>query len=112
MWATPRTAAAVGSPPHTRGKASLAQALAGGTRITPAYAGKRLCHIFRIRRDQDHPRIRGEKVSQRKKSDKDKGSPPHTRGKGGTLLVYLPRERITPAYAGKRHLQTTSAHAH
>ena len=52
-------------------------------------------------RTWDHPRIRGEKPCKTKCTVQDKGSPPHTRGKGKQLKEQGVALRITPAYAGK-----------
>ena len=75
------------------------------TRITPAYAGKRLmprncpdCH-------QDHPRLCGEKLCWSFVRLGQAGSPPPMRGKVQDEKVENQRKRITPAYAGKRLLQ-------
>ena len=50
-----------GSPPHTRGKADVAESLRSATRITPAYAGKSVLGVRLLQSNKDHPRIRGEK---------------------------------------------------
>ena len=91
----------VGSPPHTRGKVLLLEALAPTPRITPAHAGKslypwRLASAFR-----DHPRTRGEKQVAVPWMEPPMGSPPHTRGKAisAPILIFFPG--ITPAHAGK-----------
>ena len=70
-----------GSPPHTRGKAVWALALAARSGITPAYAGK--------------------SVDSAVSTVFSAGSPPHTRGKVFHALVELAALGITPAYAGK-----------
>ena len=44
----------------------------------------------------------GEKVRKRTGKNLRSGSPPHVRGKEGTPLENLPKDRITPACAGKR----------
>ena len=51
--------------------------------ITPAYAGKRSLRLPYSVRQQDHPRLCGEKLQ--------------------ALIAALPSIRITPAYAGKSH---------
>ena len=73
-----------------------------GLGITPAYAGKSasaqiLRHLYR-----DHPRVCGEKYISLPPYFFFVGSPPRMRGKEGTPLENLPKDRITPAYAGKR----------
>ena len=70
-----------GSPPHTRGKASLSNQRWPRFGITPAYAGKRPIREKRGRLHRDHPRIRGEKSMILASMRLVVGSPPHTRGK-------------------------------
>ena len=53
---------AAGSPPRMRGKASSPSRWILGTRITPAYAGKRSWQPARRRCARDHPRVCGEKT--------------------------------------------------
>ena len=53
-------------------------------------------------RIQDHPRIRGEKKILQFLYEKRQGSPPHTRGKASSFTLMTKKNRITPAYAGKR----------
>ena len=50
---------------------------------------------------KDHPRIRGEKFAVARFFNKVVGSPPHTRGKVGILILVSMSRGITPAYAGK-----------
>ena len=52
-----------GSPPHTRGKDTFSIIKTCFSRITPAYAGKRVVSREAARLAGDHPRIRGEKSS-------------------------------------------------
>ena len=70
-------------------------------RITPAYAGKSLSVSPTRTVLRDHPRLCGEKSTNREGGAPAKGSPPPMRGKD----LHRPRERIlqgiTPAYAGK-----------
>ena len=54
-----------GSPPRMRGKAMPRLFLFPFWRITPAYAGKRLCFERTDRPRRDHPRVCGEKSSNR-----------------------------------------------
>ena len=72
----------IGSPPPMRGKAYCKNYLAPKKRITPAYAGKRVCDAC------------GEEA--------DEGSPPPMRGKEEDWSGKALKVRITPAYAGKR----------
>ena len=55
---------AVGSPPHGRGKGAGLHALLPETRITPAWAGKRLTRPAMTGTPRDHPRVGGEKIRQ------------------------------------------------
>ena len=71
--------------------------------ITPAYAGKRCYHEPAQGRARDHPRVCGEKQQGQVNSYRVRGSPPRMRGKVGLCLNPGIKERITPAYAGKRH---------
>ena len=73
-------------------------------RITPAYAGKSEFIGMIPSAIGDHPRLRGEKQTEPENTNRKKGSPPLTRGKVLLGVVYLFNYRITPAYAGKRHL--------
>ena len=70
-------------------------------RITPAYAGKRERYVLGIRRFWDHPRLCGEKSLNQSVPPELQGSPPPMRGKEGLLCGFDPKNRITPAYAGK-----------
>ena len=45
-----------------RGKEAALYFLKDVYRITPAYAGKRLCTVAVFSRKQDHPRLCGEKL--------------------------------------------------
>ena len=51
-----------GSPPRMRGKENVQGPELGATRITPAYAGKRLWSDTWCLTDWDHPRVCGEKT--------------------------------------------------
>ena len=93
---------ASGSPPRMRGKVRSSETGWMCTRITPAYAGKRPTGIARPIRQQDHPRICGEKVFTLFCVLFLMGSPPHMRGKV-VFDEFIPEKiGITPAYAGKR----------
>ena len=70
--------------------------------ITPACAGKSHCGRTRPGRDEDHPRVCGEKASPMMKPAPPLGSPPRVRGKAKKRCRSCPLTRITPAYAGKR----------
>ena len=70
----------LGSPPHTRGILFAIWHCFSFFRITPAYAGNTLRYRYATREIRDHPRIRGEYVTDAIKDVKNPGSPPHTRG--------------------------------
>ena len=70
-------------------------------RITPAYAGKRKPLANGNTQQEDHPRLRGEKVRIGSQYEVTRGSPPLTRGKESTAHAFSNNNRITPAYAGK-----------
>ena len=93
--------AALGSPPHGRGKVagSKGKATCGG--ITPAWAGKRGQHRTARSAVEDHPRMGGEKPTSCAPCPGPSGSPPHGRGKVSTCCLLSPLDRITPAWAGK-----------
>ena len=76
------TSIGLGSPPHRRGKVRPSSKTATPTRITPAWAGKRLLLLEFLLLYRDHPRMGGEKP------------PIHSWLSVGT--------GITPAWAGKR----------
>ena len=78
------------------------------SRITPAYAGKRIELYAEILIDEDHPRLCGEKISRIISDMLMSGSPPPMRGKARTLTEIAGTSRITPAYAGKRHISRPS----
>ena len=72
-------------------------------RITPAYAGKRPnCQGDQLK-DEDHPRVCGEKWCRTCASGSCTGSPPRMRGKAFFCVECSAGRRITPAYAGKSH---------
>ena len=93
-----------GSPPRGRGKdySDCAKELRFG--ITPAWAGKSprcwaLCCCA-----LDHPRMGGEKTAKAGIMEPQAGSHPHGRGKVPSILADKGRPGITPAWAGKRHI--------
>ena len=90
-----------GSPPHMRGKVATGRQTVCRCGITPAYAGKRGLRKRGSRNPADHPRICGEKWDKLPSETKQKGSPPHMRGKGRDGRLHPALLGITPAYAGK-----------
>ena len=92
----------LGSPPRGRGKAPTRTRSSSWSRITPAWAGKRPqrgCDGWPL---QDHPRVGGEKTVSWSWRWSRAGSPPRGRGKEGRIEDKDAKERITPAWAGKR----------
>ena len=92
----------VGSPPRTRGRADWYLSTTTDPWITPAYAGKRASTPSSSVAAADHPRVRGEEAIERAEEIGLYGSPPRTRGRGGSSKTTTAAYRITPAYAGKR----------
>ena len=86
-----------------RGKARFSKMSASVSRITPAYAGKRLTLHKIWQTVRDHPRLCGEKGAFPALSHRELGSPPPMRGKVSVKLDALATAGITPAYAGKRY---------
>ncbi len=91
-----------GSPPRMRGKDAVAVAGCIEFGITPAYAGKRLEPAQAGGKDEDHPRVCGEKLICGGCDRDELGSPPRMRGKGWQGEHQPERNGITPACAGKR----------
>ena len=93
----------LGSPPRMRGKVLFQRRTAHVQGITPAYAGKSVPRLQVLRKNQDHPRVCGEKGTFLAKPNGKLGSPPRMRGKESANARTRHRARITPAYAGKRY---------
>ena len=89
-----------------RGKARFSKMSASVSRITPAYAGKRLTLHKIWQTVRDHPRLCGEKGAFPALSHRELGSPPPMRGKVSVKLDALATAGITPAYAGKSPVWT------
>ena len=91
-----------GSPPRGRGKEYLSSRVLGFIRITPAWAGKSKEPLKICEKQEDHPRVGGEKLGQRVPISFSLGSPPRGRGKVQNGLQLFRENGITPAWAGKR----------
>ena len=93
-----------GSPPHARGRLEndAGRAAAGG--ITPACAGKTPFSSLFNSCSSDHPRMRGEDLTNGANLDEYTGSPPHARGRQPEIETVFDQGRITPACAGKTAL--------
>ena len=100
----PREIKQKGSPPRMRGKGERKRRHSNPRGITPAYAGKSSNVPSAFRCGRDHPRVCGEKAFVRSCCASRTGSPPRMRGKGRQSEIVTDGPRITPAYAGKRHL--------
>ena len=92
----------LGSPPHMRGKGGVACPCGQCVGITPAHAGKRENRQIIKIKYWDHPRTCGEKFDMLPLEIRQKGSPPHMRGKERSGTSGSETKRITPAHAGKR----------
>ena len=92
----------LGSPPPMRGKVVSERRRKVSSGITPAYAGKSYFHGSSQRKNQDHPRLCGEKIQKKVKILQFLGSPPPMRGKAAGRKTSESANGITPAYAGKR----------
>jgi len=71
----------IGSSPHARGKVKNTALSSGAFRIIPACAGKSRFVALDVMDEQDHPRMRGEKVNSWFRILCIIGSSPHARGK-------------------------------
>ena len=72
-----------GLPPRGRGRANTTAHNRQNIRITPAWAGKRLCRILGLMRLRDYPRVGGEEALIRSGIVSIRGLPPRGRGRVG-----------------------------
>ena len=100
MRLTPPTCI-TGSPPRMRGKVQIPLPICPATGITPACAGKSLMRSNATGTLEDHPRVCGEKQTDRRAIPTTAGSPPRVRGKAPTGSRPDGGKGITPACAGK-----------
>ena len=98
--------AAAGSPPLARGKGDVDFSLMYFHGITPACAGKRRRRMCDEWRNEDHPRLRGEKFLRFVGQRLVLGSPPLARGKENCIKILFCHAGITPACAGKSQTHT------
>ena len=103
LWGLWTASLTRGSPPHGRGKGNRRAAISPRSRITPAWAGKRIWRCPHEHFFQDHPRVGGEKTWTQCKLSMTLGSPPRGRGKDLNEVCILIPQGITPAWAGKSH---------
>ena len=92
-----------GSPPHTRGQGRRGLHFLQFFGITPAHAGTSRAARSGRAAKKDHPRTRGDKVTEKAPQQIWKGSPPHTRGQASHQKLTGWHKRITPAHAGTRN---------
>ena len=98
----------VGSPPRARGEADEKLHRFGGGGITPACAGRSLPLSYCLRRLEDHPRVRGEKLWRVQEKAPCTGSPPRARGEVTSSWGVCDMGWITPACAGRSRRGRTS----
>ena len=84
-----------------RGKVNIPEYNETLDRITPAYAGKSIDQLKYGAISEDHPRLCGEKCQCCIWGYPCEGSPPPMRGKALDKTLSIPKDGITPAYAGK-----------
>ena len=93
-----------GSPPRMRGKATGCALSCLFSRITPAYAGKRLyiahCRLWCL----DHPRVCGEKCFFKAFCGMVLGSPPRMRGKVRAMACPLSFPEDHPRVCGEKRI--------
>ncbi len=92
----------LGSPPRRRGKVQLVECILARAGITPAWAGKSKEPLKICEKQEDHPRVGGEKLDLLAVVFSALGSPPRGRGKAGHGVEGGQHLGITPAWAGKR----------
>ena len=90
-----------GSSPLTRGKRGEGDDDAHTRRLIPAHAGKTGTRCGPRRRQQAHPRSRGENMRIVIEVDTEQGSSPLTRGKRNSPRRRCKPNRLIPAHAGK-----------
>ena len=90
-----------GSPPRVRGEDAESLREIGAIRITPACAGRSACNGRRSGKEQDHPRVCGEKVKIVTRAQLEEGSPPRVRGEATSMGCATRLPGITPACAGR-----------
>ena len=105
----------LGSSPLTRGKLQFRPSASRAGRLIPAHAGKTQRRDDGRRRDEAHPRSRGENPSTLPRCIRRIGSSPLTRGKLPSRQPFQFSLRLIPAHAGKttrRYLDRCGSAAH
>ena len=90
-----------GSPPHSRGRQTVASVGTAAVGLTPAFAGKTSDAAQCNPASGAHPRIRGEDSNRCCVASTSGGSPPHSRGRRGLEAGAGVCVGLTPAFAGK-----------
>ena len=98
----------MGSSPHTRGARCRARAGRGPVGIIPAYAGSTPPASLVGPTPSDHPRIRGEHITDKEPATPTQGSSPHTRGARVHQTTMTTKRGIIPAYAGSTMVVVSS----
>ena len=89
-----------GSSPHARGTLRGGDRMRGHTRFIPACAGNAPPPSARNGSASVHPRMRGERLIQRRARTSSHGSSPHARGTPCYETLDIWRQRFIPACAG------------
>ena len=92
----------IGLPPRGRGRGRRGCLMLGNLRITPAWAGKRMCLLVMLRPFRDYPRVGGEASILPRNLCPSRGLPPRGRGRGPLWGGVGFDRGITPAWAEKR----------
>ena len=90
----------LGSSPRVRGTQPIAALEHAPRRIIPACAGNATTPARSRRRSSDHPRVCGERASDRFARDRSAGSSPRVRGTHSRSVGIARPNRIIPACAG------------
>ena len=90
----------LGSPPRMRGQGRPGGSAAVLSGITPAYAGTSCLAVAVRTRQEDHPRVCGDKPTGYVSETIAEGSPPRMRGQAPCPPGGKVEAGITPAYAG------------
>ena len=90
-----------GTSPRTRGKLEKASDQRDQLRNIPAHAGKTSCQSSHSSTSTEHPRARGENISEVIQLQRTTGTSPRTRGKLPYRRVFPQASGNIPAHAGK-----------